>query len=199
MYINRFFFGIWETENIGFDIRDDVKLFDFGLCRSLNDADKHVNGYGYNLTGITGSIPYMAPEVAFGNPYDGNADVYSFSTLLWEIISVSRAYPGYGVALYFRRVVKENYRMPIGGSYWPATLKSIVREGWDKDPQKRPTMKRVGTLIRGELNELADLDEAAVLNRTRHMANRSLRSMRMTTVSRRSNPRSSMHGSIQES
>ena len=72
-----FFFLIFSTiENIGFDIRGDVKVFDFGLCRSMDKVDKNKNGYGYKLTAKTGSIPYMAPEVALGQPYDEKVDVF---------------------------------------------------------------------------------------------------------------------------
>lgn len=39
-------------------------------------------------------------------------------------------------------------------------------------------MKRMGMLIRAELNELSN--DAAVLNRTKHMLNRSRRSLRLS-------------------
>ena len=48
--IFRFVFG-----SIGFDIRGDVKVFDFGLCKSLSPRLKARNGgYGYRLTGRAG-------------------------------------------------------------------------------------------------------------------------------------------------
>ena len=50
-----------KPENAGFDVRDDVKLFDFGLCTSLFSKRKAKDGYGYRLTGRAGSIPYMSP------------------------------------------------------------------------------------------------------------------------------------------
>lgn len=49
-----------NTENVGFDIRDDIKLFDFGLAKELHDEDKDAEGL-YKLTGVTGSPIYMAP------------------------------------------------------------------------------------------------------------------------------------------
>lgn len=45
-------------------MRGDVKVFDFGLCKSLSGKLKaRDGGYGYRLTGKAGSLPYMAPEV----------------------------------------------------------------------------------------------------------------------------------------
>lgn len=55
-----------KPENVGFDIRGDVKLFDFGLMKGLERRDKVEKGYGYKLSAKTGSIPYMAPEIALG-------------------------------------------------------------------------------------------------------------------------------------
>jgi serine/threonine protein kinase len=70
-----------KLENFGFDIRGDIKVFDFGLCKSLSDNliardDKGRAIHGYNLTPRTGSLPYMAPEVAVGMPYDTKCDVF---------------------------------------------------------------------------------------------------------------------------
>ena len=165
-----------KPENIGFDIRGDVKLFDFGLCKSLDPKLKVKDGYGYNLTRMTGSIPYMAPEVALGKPYGTECDIYSFAILLWEILSLDWAFNGYHTPEYVVRVCKGNERLPIKGGGWPVILRTIVQEAWDKDPQKRPTMKRIGTLIRADLEDMTA--EASVLNRTEHMLNRSRRSQR---------------------
>jgi len=43
---------------LGFDVRGDVKVFDFGLCKSLSSKLKaRDGGYGYRLTGKAGSLP----------------------------------------------------------------------------------------------------------------------------------------------
>mmetsp|Transcript_32595 Transcript_32595/g.79083 ORF Transcript_32595/g.79083 Transcript_32595/m.79083 type:complete len:295 (+) Transcript_32595:56-940(+) len=50
-----------KPDNIGFDVRGDVKIFDFGLAKEL-DESKILEDGTYNLTGDTGSLRYMAPE-----------------------------------------------------------------------------------------------------------------------------------------
>ena len=77
-----------KPENIGFDVRDDIKLFDFGFARELLQSDKVEGTNLYQLTGLTGSIRYMAPEVAFRKPYNLKCDVYSFGLLLFEMIAL---------------------------------------------------------------------------------------------------------------
>mmetsp|Transcript_11903 Transcript_11903/g.22022 ORF Transcript_11903/g.22022 Transcript_11903/m.22022 type:complete len:325 (-) Transcript_11903:1830-2804(-) len=163
-----------KPENIGFDIRGDVKIFDFGLMKCLDDHLKpSKNVYGYKLTAFTGSIPYMAPEIALKEPYSVEADVFSLSMLMWEILSLEILYPDYSIKDYFFRVCKMNERPSILGK-WPAVLKALVQEGWDRYPQKRPTMKRMATLLRGLLQDLSSDD--AIVNRTQHMMDKSKRS-----------------------
>ena len=83
-----------KPENIGFDIRDDVKIFDFGLAKELHAANRNPDGT-YNMTNDTGSLRYMAPEVANGKPYNATCDSYSFSILLWQILSMKAPYELY--------------------------------------------------------------------------------------------------------
>ena len=54
-----------KPQNIGFDIRGDVKIFDFGLMKSMDPRFRvlaKIRGPQptYNLTGFTGSIPYVS-------------------------------------------------------------------------------------------------------------------------------------------
>ena len=56
LHENRLVYRDIKPENIGFDIRGDVKVFDFGLCKSLSSKLKaRGDGYGYRLTGRAGS------------------------------------------------------------------------------------------------------------------------------------------------
>ena len=44
----------------------------------------------YQMTGYTGSLRYMAPEVARQTPYNETCDVYSMALVLWEVCSLER-------------------------------------------------------------------------------------------------------------
>lgn len=163
-----------QPENIGFDIRGDVKVFDFGLCKSLSPKLKaRNNGYGYRLTGRAGSLPYMAPEVCKMETYDSKCDVFSFCILLWEILSLKQCCKGMTPSEFVEKVVIEGERFPISKS-WPPLTRLMLPEGWDDDPRRRPDMKRVAILIRGDLNDLTT--DERVLARTKHMLNRSAHS-----------------------
>jgi serine/threonine protein kinase len=60
LHKNKLVYRDTKPENIGFDVRGDVKLFDFGLVANLRPELKDEEGM-YKLTGRTGSFPYMAP------------------------------------------------------------------------------------------------------------------------------------------
>nr|GMC99484.1 serine/threonine-protein kinase STY8-like [Ipomoea batatas] len=75
-----------KTENMLLDRHRTVKIADFGVARveASNPND---------MTGETGTLGYMAPEVLNGNPYNRKCDVYSFGICLWEIYCCDMPYP----------------------------------------------------------------------------------------------------------
>jgi len=123
----------------------------------------------------TGSVPYMAPEVADCKPYDSKCDVFSFAILLWEMLSFKRAFEGYKLLDYLDLVVKKKERPRIPKS-WPPMIRHLIAEAWDPEPKGRPTMKRIATILRGALNDMSTDD--SVQNRTTHMIDRSSHSQR---------------------
>lgn len=57
-----------KPENLGFDVRDDIKLFDLGLVKELHVEDKCKDGT-YKLS-LAGTPRYMAPEVGLYMTYN---------------------------------------------------------------------------------------------------------------------------------
>ena len=65
-------------------------LFDFGISKLLKRNGK-LDG-GVRMTGLCGSLRYMAPEVALSQPYNHKAEIYSFAIVLWEMVACQRPY-----------------------------------------------------------------------------------------------------------
>ena len=77
----------------------------------------------------------------------------SFAFLVWEMLSLKTAFKGYSRRDYLDRVVRRQER-PVINRHLPPFTRSLIKEAWDNDPVKRPSMKRVAVLLRGDLNEM---------------------------------------------
>ena len=74
-----------KPDNIAFAADGTLKIFDFGLCTCVRKRVSSNDSEAYEMTGNTGSLRYMAPEVALQQPYDKRADVYSFGIIVWQM------------------------------------------------------------------------------------------------------------------
>ena len=140
--------------SIGFDVRGDVKIFDFGLAKEINPSKVDKKGM-YNLTVDTGSPRYMAPEVALGKPYNERCDVYSLSILVWQILALETPFEGYTMNMFNKRVVEGGAR-PKADPKWPSTLMAkMLEQGWG-DQFKRQSMSEFSESLREELQAHAE-------------------------------------------
>lgn len=55
-----------KPDNIGFNADGDLKLLDLGLSKVVSKSE--VDNAMFNMTGETGSVRYMAPEVRMDYP-----------------------------------------------------------------------------------------------------------------------------------
>lgn len=150
-----------KPDNIGFDIRGDVKLFDFGLAKELDETMKFGCTELYELSGNTGSLRYMSPEVARSEPYNLTADVYSFGLLLWQICSLQLPYDGMNRQDHSELVVHGNERPPLN-SNWSTPLRILMKRAWEPDPLVRPSMDSIYKILKREICALRDGDESGL-------------------------------------
>lgn len=157
-----------KPENAGFDVRGNVKLFDFGLAKELQPKDQ-VGPDQYKASGRTGTRRYMSPENILCKPYGKPTDVYSFGVLFWETLSLEKPFQGLGREKHAKEVVLKGKRPTIPKN-WPVLIKVITNEAWTADPSKRPDFRRICSVIKGELNH-GNMD---LSNRTNHLMDMSL-------------------------
>jgi len=161
LHENKIIYRDLKPENIGFDIHGDVKLFDFGLAKELDDNMKSGCSDFYEMSGNTGSLRYMAPEVALSEPYNLTADVYSFDLVLWHLCSLEVPYDGMNRCDHLTNVVKGSERPELNRS-WSTQIKILMKRSWDPNPLLRPSMDVIYQILKREISALRDGDETGL-------------------------------------
>jgi serine/threonine protein kinase len=154
-----------KPDNIGFDVRGDVKIFDFGLAKEFHPSERDGDGT-FKLTGDTGSPRYMATEVALEKPYNETCDVYSFSILLWQILKMELPFEGYTMSMFKRKVIEGGAR-PKNDPKWPEKIQDAMRRGWADDISHRPAMEDMAAVLRDEINRHSDEDVDEIMDASR--------------------------------
>ena len=122
------------------------------------------------MTGKTGSLLYMAPEVLRSQKYNERVDVFSFGTILYETLQGVRVAERFGKnytvteVQKFADTVRDGYRLPIPDD-WPEEIRSLIEMCWKglyltvftalmlnmcsvDEPEQRPSMRQVATRLR---------------------------------------------------
>ncbi|XP_066159138.1 mitogen-activated protein kinase kinase kinase 7-like [Euwallacea fornicatus] len=111
----------------------NLKICDFGTA-----ADK--NTY---MTNNKGSAAWMAPEVFMSCHYTEKCDIYSWSIILWEVLSRRRPFYSQSSSTFsIMWAVHKGKRPPLLQNCPPCIEKMMI-QGWDQDPENRPTMGEI--------------------------------------------------------
>jgi len=141
-----------KPDNLAFGEAGSVKLIDFGLARSVPRGVSIDEVY--EMTGETGSLRYMAPEVALGMLYNAKADVYSLALITWQMVQGTKPFQGMSRKDFFHHVVHRHFRPPVDPK-WPAALSAIIVRAWDPDQLKRPTAREYVDALEGVVHGLS--------------------------------------------
>lgn len=164
-----------KPDNIGFACDRTLKIIDFGLATVVESSslscDDDVNDDLYEMTGGIGSLRYMAPEVADSRPYNHKADVYSFSILLWELLSCKKPYPGLGIDEFYDQIIYGGERPPIDPK-WPKELVALMEKCWDVNIEKRPTSKAIVSALESIKNSAEGTNISATATCKRNVSRR---------------------------
>lgn len=131
-----------KPENVVITTDARVKILDFGLAKLVKDdaaADvTHMTGPPLTEVGIVlGTVGYMSPEQVRGLPTDSRSDVFSFGTVLFEMLAGRPPFRGDTAADTSAAILHEDppALMPEGGV--PPVLERIIRRCLEKAPPNR--------------------------------------------------------------
>ena len=129
-----------KPDNVGFTADGTLKLFDFGLCTCVKTTSSP--GDVYEMTGNTGSLRYMAPEVALRKSYNEKVDVYSYGIMAWQMARDRVPFKGLSKIEFFSTVVNGENRPSLDKS-WPARFSALLEACWNRDYRKRPSFREI--------------------------------------------------------
>jgi serine/threonine-protein kinase len=109
-------------------------VLDFGLSGSVESAD------GAVTQGLFGSAAYLAPEQVVNHQIgnDPRTDVYQLGLVLYEMLTLRRAFPGSVLGEVFARIKEGDYKPP---RQWngaiPRALAAVCKKALEPAPEHR--------------------------------------------------------------
>jgi len=121
-----------KSQNVWLSSSNLAKIGDFGMSR-LNSV---------NTMTMVGSPLWCAPEILKSEYYSFNADVYSFSIILFESFHWCEPYDKMSVMEIMVAVTEVHERPEIDASI-PEDVCALICDAWQPNPEARPPFSRI--------------------------------------------------------
>jgi serine/threonine protein kinase len=155
-----------------------MQIFDFGLAKECKPSDRisrspktsaatletdggHDNDSedtgsfydNYKMTGMTGTMRIMAPEVIRCLPYGLPVDIYSFGICMWEVFTGTKCnFLSAAEICDAKHTVRPELPMVFdtteqGSVGMPRKLQKLMQNCWHEDPKKRPAFPEISKTL----------------------------------------------------
>ncbi|CAK7355419.1 unnamed protein product [Dovyalis caffra] len=134
-----------KCDNLLVNLKDPqrpiCKVGDFGLSKIKRNT--LVSG------GVRGTLPWMAPELLNGssNKVSEKVDVFSFSIVLWEILTGEEPYANMHYGAIIGGIVNNSLR-PTIPSHCDSEWRRLMEQCWAPNPAVRPSFTEIASRLR---------------------------------------------------
>ena len=113
-----------------------AKILDFGVAKLLESGSGATTAT--TATGIVGTLAYMSPEQALGQPTDQRSDIFSFGTVLYQALTGRMPFAGKSAVEVHRALIGKNPE-PVGSVTpgVPQKICRVVERSLEKEPSRR--------------------------------------------------------------
>jgi eukaryotic-like serine/threonine-protein kinase len=134
-----------KPENVIVGEFGEVYVLDWGVAYVTETSDIRRSGRAGSTLDAAGSLGYMAPEQALGEPIDARTDVFALGIILFELLTGERPFADHDVESIHERISKPPSRTPSQFSSRKVTpaFDELVMSCLAPWPEDRPNSARV--------------------------------------------------------
>ena len=136
-----------------------LKILDFGLAKLVEPIELAETANLNTSLSVTGTLPYMAPELLRAETADARSDIWAAGTVLYEMATGKRAFPDRQPSLLIDAILHYDPVRPcLINPEVSAALEMVILKTLDRDPALRYQTARE---LRADLTRILSGDELA--------------------------------------
>ncbi len=123
-----------KSQNIFLTGSGEAKIGDFGISKVLNSDTELAQT-------VIGTPYYLSPEICEGRPYSKSSDIWSLGCILYELVTLRRAFTGKNLPNLVMKILRGKYP-PIPKRY-SGDLKKLITAMLQQNPNHRPSVEDI--------------------------------------------------------